>query len=63
MTDQEATDIFIKFPEAIAVLVGNINVATLYITGVNQFLVSKGLYMEFVNYFNEITNKNRGTIQ
>jgi len=63
MTQDEATETFNKLPEALAVLSDNVFQASLYIVHVNKFLLEKGLYVEFCEYFNKIINAKKETIQ
>jgi len=63
MTQDEATETFNKLPEALQILSDNIFQASLYIVHVNKFLLDHGMYVEFCEYFNNIINTKKETIQ
>jgi hypothetical protein len=63
MTQEEATDVFNKLPEALQVLSDNVFQASLYIVHVNKYLLEKGLYVEFCEYFDKIINIKKETLQ
>ena len=63
MTQDEAQELFNKLPEALSILTDNVYQATLYIIHVNNFLLDKGLYIEFCDHFNKIINAKKETIQ
>ena len=63
MTPEEAQELFNKLPEAMSILSDSVFQASLYIIHVNNFLLNKGLYIEFCDYFDKIINSKKETLQ